>query len=653
MLKEAPRARTGIAIVIAAVILGGSALAWAVLEARKAVRTQVIADHLRHARVATAAVQAEVTGDLALLEIISRRRVLTDSAALKNAADSTYHLEDLLTVNPSFGSAALLDPDGVAWARFPADPSVIGRNFSHRDYYKGVSRTGSPYVSSVFTQAGIPMANVIAFAAPIKQPSGETVGIIVATLPIDRFEFASGLEAPESGSVQVFDQAGKLVVRLGGDQAGASFEGTSVLKRALTGISGASEERLSVGSERRLTGYASIRELGWAIVVESPLHVAYEDVDDLTWRLGAVLGLVLIGAVSSMLAINRLMRRHDRLRREASAIVASMGDAVLVTDSNWDVLWVNPALEKLVGWASSEIRGRPADETFRLFDERGDRADLENSSKLTLENKAGSRVPVQITTAPLRDENGGMLGHVVVARDVSREREIDSLKSNLVSTVSHELRTPLTMIKGFAELLLMKNLSKERSEKAAEEINKSADRLSRLIDDLLSVSRIESGRLGLDLEDLNIRDVIEPLISSFSERENRSFFVEADDLTVRGDEDKVVQILTNLLSNAVKYSREGSAIRITAQRSEGSAEIAVIDEGIGMSDSDAQMVFEKFGRVERPEVRQAGGTGLGLYITKSLVEAHGGQIWVEPGLRDVGSRFAFTLPLSEKEAVVK
>jgi PAS domain S-box-containing protein len=363
--------------------------------------------------------------------------------------------------------------------------------------------------------------------------------------------------------------------------------------------------------------------------------------------------LVLIGAVAAMLAINRLMRRHDRLRREASAIVASIGDAVLVTDSDWNVLWVNPALEKLVGWPSSEIRGRPAAQTFRLFDERGDRADFRDSGQLSVEDKEGNRVPIQITTAPLLDESGGMLGHVVVTRDVSREREIDSLKSNLVSTVSHELRTPLTMIKGFSELLLTKDLSKERFEKALVEINNSADRLSRLIDDLLSVSRIESGRLGLDLQDVEIRDVIEALISSFSDRENRRFFADADDLTVRGDEDKVVQILTNLLSNAVKYSHDGSAIRITAHRSEGSAEIAVTDEGIGLTDSDTQMVFEKFGRVERPEVQQAGGTGLGLYITKSLVEAHGGQIWVEPGPGNAGSRFAFTLPLSEKEAMVK
>lgn len=652
MLKEAPRARTGVAIIIVAVILGGSALAWAVLAARSAVRTQVVADHLRHARVASAAVHAEVKGDLALLEIISKRRVLTESATQEKWAETAYHLVDLLTVNPAFGSAAIFDRNGVIRARNPADPSILGRDFSHRDYYQGVVRTGRPYVSNVFVQAGIPRFKVVAYAAPIRNPSGQPVAFIQATLPVSRFDFASRLEAPESGSMQVFDQSGLQVMRVGGTGEG-SFEGTPALKNALNGMSGAVEMVLPGSPGQRLTGYAPVGSLDWAVLVESPVHIAFEDVNDLTWRLGAVLGLVLLGAVGAMLAINRLMRRHDRLRREASAIVASMGDAVLVTDSDWNVLWVNPALEKLVGWTSAELRGRPVAQTFLLFDERGDRADFSDSSKLTVEDKEGSRVPVQITTAPLLDENGGMLGQVVVTRDVSREREIDSLKSNLVSTVSHELRTPLTMIKGFSELLLTKDLSQERFEKALVEINNSADRLSRLIDDLLSVSRIESGRLGLDLEDVNIKNVMEELIGSFSERENRSFLVEADDLTVRGDEDKVVQILTNLLSNAVKYSHDGSTVRITAQRSEGSAEIAVTDEGIGITDSDAQMVFEKFGRVERPEVRQAGGTGLGLYITKSLVEAHGGQIWVEPGPGEVGSRFAFTLPLSEKEAMVK
>jgi hypothetical protein len=235
MLRPAPRAYTVIAIVGAVVLLGGSALAWAVLESRQAVRTQVIEDHLRHARTATAAVLAEISGDLSVLEIMSRRRLLADAASNGNWAEATYHLRDLRLVNPRLGSAALLDPNGILRAREPEDPTVLGQDFSHRDYYRGVTASRRPYVSTVFTQAGTPRLRVVAFAAPINTASGELVGIIQATLPVDRLEFAANLEAPIFGSVRVFDQDGEQVTSIG--RSTESFNSTIAVGKALAGMS--------------------------------------------------------------------------------------------------------------------------------------------------------------------------------------------------------------------------------------------------------------------------------------------------------------------------------------------------------------------------------------------------------------------------------
>jgi signal transduction histidine kinase len=258
-----------------------------------------------------------------------------------------------------------------------------------------------------------------------------------------------------------------------------------------------------------------------------------------------------------------------------------------------------------------------------------------------------------------------LLGAVVVLRDVSSERQVDQLKSSLVSTVSHELRTPLTMVQGFTELLLSRpELSPERAHEALQQIHASALRLGRLIEDLLSVSRIDSGKLRVDLGAVDISDVLGEVVTVVgshpadgrSEKGAPSASVRlsvdvAPDLSpVMADRDKLVQVILNLVSNALKYSSAPSPVRVVAERKHDHAQISVIDQGIGMTDAECSQVFEKFSRADRPEVRKVSGTGLGLYITKNLVEMQHGQVWVksEPGK---GSTFAFSLPLAPMQRV--
>jgi len=188
----------------------------------------------------------------------------------------------------------------------------------------------------------------------------------------------------------------------------------------------------------------------------------------------------------------------------------------------------------------------------------------------------------------------------------------------------------------------------ERQRTAAEEILEASRRLARLIDDLLSVSRMESGRLVLDPRPLDLAAVVERILSPFramADRHTLRAKLPGALPVLWGDPDKVEQILTNLVGNAIKYSPEGGEVLVTVEHGEDSVQVSVRDQGIGMSPRDMGQLFEKFYRVDRDEVRRAGGTGLGLYITKRLVEMHGGRIWAEsrPG---VGSVFTFTLPTS-------
>jgi signal transduction histidine kinase len=258
----------------------------------------------------------------------------------------------------------------------------------------------------------------------------------------------------------------------------------------------------------------------------------------------------------------------------------------------------------------------------------------------------GRRLPVAVSAAPVLDPEGRVAGGVDVVRDVSREREVDEVKDALISTVSHELRTPLTLIHGFAELLVEREMDAGRRRLAADEILQASHRLGRLIDDLLSVSRADSGRLVVERRPFDLGELIDRTVSPFREvTSGHELRVEVDQELphVDGDPDRVEQVLTNLLSNAIKYAPGGGEIVVAARLDEGQARVDVRDRGIGLTPRDIDGLFNRFYRVDRDEVRATGGTGLGLYISKRLVEGHGGRIWAEsePGQ---GSTFSFTLP---------
>jgi signal transduction histidine kinase len=218
-----------------------------------------------------------------------------------------------------------------------------------------------------------------------------------------------------------------------------------------------------------------------------------------------------------------------------------------------------------------------------------------------------------------------------------------------VSTVSHELHTPLTMIQGFSELLLTRALSPDRSNEALRQINSAATRLCRLIDDLLSVSRIESGRLTVRAGPVDLSEVIDEVLAVLQTDREVDVHLEPGLPPLMADRDMTVQVMTNLVSNALKYSPPGQQVSVRARRNHSSVEVEVEDQGIGMTEDEAARIFGKFFRVDREEVREAGGTGLGLYITKQLIERQGGRITVrsEPGR---GSTFLFSLPAASEQA---
>jgi len=351
-------------------------------------------------------------------------------------------------------------------------------------------------------------------------------------------------------------------------------------------------------------------------------------------------------------------------RAQLLAMLTSMVEGVMVLDYRSHVLQVNPALERMFGVSRTEARGRPCAELFR-HQQLNDlvtailrsRANHEDEIVLAL---TGRCLHIEASVAGGERENEACV--VLVFHDITELRRLEKIRKDFVANVSHELRTPLTSIKGYVEALL--DGAKDDPAALAKYLDiilKQSDRLNLIIEDLLELSKIESGRVLLKAEPLDLRPIIDRTLSMMkpiADKNDHRLLSSIDDTLppMEGDDDRLVQVLTNLLDNAVKYTPAGGTITVGAKlvSDSGSAEqpgrmieLSVADTGIGIPEQDRPRVFERFYRVDKARSRELGGTGLGLAIVKHIVEGHGGQVWVE-GNHPQGSRVVVRLPVSAR-----
>jgi signal transduction histidine kinase/DNA-binding response OmpR family regulator len=266
--------------------------------------------------------------------------------------------------------------------------------------------------------------------------------------------------------------------------------------------------------------------------------------------------------------------------------------------------------------------------------------------------ESGTRV-FAVGLSPLIAGVGQMAGLVAAMRDISREAEVERMKNEFISTVSHELRTPMTSIKGFTDLLFlgMAGGLTDTQRSFLQIIKSNVDRLTALVNDILDISRIETGRLRLTIESLDLGRIVSQVVTTFqAQYDNRGLALIWDEPQgvprVRGDEARITQILTNLIANAWQYTPSGGQVTVTlglARDLAGYLQVDVADNGIGISSDDLARVFDRFYRADTPAVQEVGGSGLGLSIVKMFVEMLGGKIWVDSELGK-GSVFHFTMP---------
>jgi PAS domain S-box-containing protein len=347
----------------------------------------------------------------------------------------------------------------------------------------------------------------------------------------------------------------------------------------------------------------------------------------------------------------------------------AVAEGVMVANSQGRVILFNAAAERILGAGRDEIIGRPTEDLLGLYGAGGanwlhqvrqwslsasSRVDLPSvEQRLQIENRF---VDVHVAPVTLGDE---YLGTVSIFRNVTEEVEADRTKTEFVSTVSHELRTPMTSIKGYADLMLLgaAGMMNEDQKRFLSIIKANADRLTVLVNDLLDISRIEGGRVELDIKPLRVEGMVDQVATSLRakiEEKGLSLFINIppDLPAVLGDRDRVIQILTNLVGNAYQYTKPGGSIAVTAQRTGEAVQVDVADTGIGIALEAQAKVFDRFYRADDPDVQEFSGTGLGLAIVKSLVDMHRGRIWLESEVGK-GTTFSFTLPVAETGAVVE
>lgn len=361
--------------------------------------------------------------------------------------------------------------------------------------------------------------------------------------------------------------------------------------------------------------------------------------------------------------LNLQLQLLRRRKSNVEEIINSIRDSVLVSDDRGRVVLVNESAEKLFQFQFDADHLRPLQEVVRIASllRLIEKSRLSKTPHVRHElTFDGDRQPVtyEVVLSCVTDDAGNVIQVVTVLHDVTREREIAQAKNDFVSHVSHELKTPLASINAYAEMLVDGEAQDEETlAQFCEIIQSQAQRLGRLIEDILSISRIESGLIKVHKEThslaLVIRDAVE-MIKSYAQEKNIGITAPATILydQVYIDRDMISQVVINLLSNAVKYTPAGGHITIASELNEadGQVTVTVTDTGVGIPAEDVDHVFDKFYRVEANN-KYAKGTGLGLNLVKQIVETvHEGGIFVT-SVQNEGSTFGFTLPLSVEAAV--
>jgi len=345
-------------------------------------------------------------------------------------------------------------------------------------------------------------------------------------------------------------------------------------------------------------------------------------------------------------------------KNRSETLLASIGDAVFAIDRESNIIHFNPQAEELSGYKSSEVLGKPYYDFLQFIKEKDKSENLafirkalkgetaEILDKTVIVRKDKRELPVADRAAPIKDKDGKIIGVIVVFRDATQEREIERMRTELISLTGHQLKTPLTSIKGFIEMLKETKLSSEAKEHVAE-IERGAKAMSELVGDVLNVSRIEQGRIEIKLDPTRLEEIIDNLIKDLSPvAKKRKVSIEfkkpSEPLPeVNVDLKYIREAIQNIISNAINYTKD--KVVISLEKIDNNLRFSCVDNGIGIPRNEQSQIFTKFFRASNTTKTGREGTGLGLSIAKAIIEQHKGKVWFESE-ENKGTTFYITLP---------
>lgn len=339
-------------------------------------------------------------------------------------------------------------------------------------------------------------------------------------------------------------------------------------------------------------------------------------------------------------------------RRKLSSVLAYMTDGVIATDRRGKVILINTPAEKMLRVKHESANGRSIIDVLDIGDTYQFEDLMEVDGSLTMDRSTLDKPYVlRANFSVIQRETGFNNGVIAVLHDITDQEKVDQERRDFVSNVSHELRTPLTSMHSYLEALSDGAWEdKEIAPRFLEVTQNETERMIRLVNDLLKLSRMDGGREQLEKSFVNFTDFFNHIIDRFEMMKKETIMfkrhIPREPVIIEIDEDKVMQVLDNIISNANKYSPDGGRISFYLKKFEDEIEVSIADEGLGVPDEDLANVFDRFFRVDKARSREMGGTGLGLAIAREVIEAHGGRIWAERN-KTKGTIIKFTLPYSD------
>ncbi len=573
-----------------------------------------------------------------------------------------------------FLAVQLYDANGTLIA---SDPAAVGGAFTgappewFRNALAGQSATSPLQIGN----SSLPNRIDFAMAVPPLTTSAPP-GVLVGVLPVGAVaDWVRHINVGPDRYLYILDGTRKVVFAPpNGPFNAVQIAALPAAADALGGRTGSGEFVSAIQIESEAISYAPLPEEVMALLVVRPVRFGFYIYKVFYDKLALIAVIIFLLAVATGLLLRAAFRYYQRYNREVEsgrskteALLGSIGDGVFAVDAEGRIIEFNRAAAALTGVTASAALGRPYEQVMTLSEGGAEGAagtdavrqtilqgrTFRSLRDLTLVRRDGSRLPITLSAAPVRDDQGGVAGCVVVFSDASQEREVDRMKNEFISIASHQLRTPMTGVKGVLSLLLDEVLGPLNPEQQAylRRAYDSNERLIALVNDLLNISRLEQGSLQLRSEPVAVADVVSGLASDLQVRAARYQVTirvdppqpNAAECVVPGDAVRLREVFANLMDNAVKYTPEHGTVTVRTRAEGPRVAVEIIDTGVGIPADKMPTLFQKFNRIQNPLSGREFGTGLGLYFARSVVELHRGTIEVE-SVPEKGTTFRVSLP---------